>query len=225
MSSAKRLLLHTFAIQEYLITHSSLNTHSLISRRNAMADQIRLNNPRVLSPRRSIEASQLQQASSVDALSRRFAASLGQYLMFIYLFGIGDRHNDNVMLNNQGYFHIDFGHILGHYKHKLGIAREKHAFLFTKAYYNVLGGENHPYFTIFMENAMACYRTVREHVYLFFALLELLRDSGIDEIVDDKDTSFLLNACRLDGRSGFSLYNESMRRKRKPFSGVRSCVL
>lgn len=72
---------------------------------------------------------------------------------------------------------------------------------------------------------MACYRTVREHVYLFFALLELLRDSGIDEIVDDKDTSFLLNACRLDGRSGFSLYNESMRRKQKPFSRVRSCVL
>ena len=118
--------------------------------------------------------------------------------MFVYLFGIGDRHNDNIMLNNRGYFHIDYGHILGHYKHKLGIARETHSFLFTRAYYNAIGGESHPNFKVFMDNAMACYRVVRENVTLFYALFELLRESGVDEIVDDNDTLFLIRACRLD---------------------------
>jgi len=195
VNTAKRVLLHNFAIQEYLITHSSLNTHSLMTQRRIQADQMRLETPRILQP---LEVKPTYEDNSLDQMNYRFAASLGQYLMFVYLFGIGDRHNDNIMLNNRGYFHIDYGHILGHYKHKLGIARETHSFLFTRAYYNAIGGESHPNFKVFMDNAMACYRVVRENVTLFYALFELLRESGVDEIVDDNDTLFLIRACRLD---------------------------
>lgn len=118
--------------------------------------------------------------------------------MFVYLFGIGDRHNDNVMLNNKGYFHIDFGHILGHYKKKMGMKRETHSFLFTKAYYSVLGGEQHPYYKEFIKNAMACYSVIRKNYLLFFALFELMRDSGIDDVKTDDDTLFFLHSCELD---------------------------
>ena len=63
------------------------------------------------------------------------------YAQATRVLGVGDRHNDNIMVASDGrYFHVDFGHFLGHFKSKFGVKRESASFVLTPHMETVLGG-------------------------------------------------------------------------------------
>eukprot|EP00064_Thunnus_orientalis_P002533 superscaffoldBa00000189_g2540 len=130
----------------------------------------------------------------------RFVKSCAGYCVATYVLGIGDRHNDNIMITDQGnLLHIDFGHILGNRKHFLGVSRERVPFVLTPDFLYVMGrvkGRNSLYFQRFRDTCTQAYLSLRSHSRLLVTLFSLMLLTGIPELSAAEDMRYLREALQ-----------------------------
>ncbi|KAA0166543.1 hypothetical protein FNF31_01321 [Cafeteria roenbergensis] len=148
------------------------------------------------------------------AAQKRFLRSLAGYCVATYALGIGDRHNDNYMIRQDGtFFHIDFGHFLGNTKFQFGIQRERSAFVLTPAMAEVLGGRDGAMFKQFLALAQDALVVLRSHGDEMATLFLLLIGAGMPELPARDDVFYVREKLCLDepAETGDALVRERFR--------------
>ena len=110
-----------------------------------------------------------------------FTRSCAAYSVATYVLGIGDRHNDNVMVKHTGHlFHIDFGKYMGDAQ-MFGFVKRDSAMLFTQDMFYVInqGTDTTHRFHNFVELCSRAFQILRDNYNLILTLIEMMSDSGI----------------------------------------------
>lgn len=141
---------------------------------------------------------------SLNRAVEQFTLSCAGYCVATYILGIADRHNDNIMVKKNGQmFHIDFGHILGKFKEKFGIRRERVPFVLTHDFvYVITYGEQNPkkseYFNRFQQYCEEAFLIIRRKGPLIISLFAMMLSTGIPEISSVNDLNYLRETLVLD---------------------------
>ncbi|RKP29083.1 kinase-like protein [Metschnikowia bicuspidata] len=121
-----------------------------------------------------------------------FARSLAAYSIICYVLQIKDRHNGNIMLDNEGHImHIDFGFILSNSPGSVGF--EAAPFKLTTEYVEVLGGIDSKFYKLFVSLCEECFLSLRKHCEQLANLVDLMqKDSSLPCFKSGNQTSVLL---------------------------------
>uniref|UniRef100_H2YGB0 Uncharacterized protein n=1 Tax=Ciona savignyi TaxID=51511 RepID=H2YGB0_CIOSA len=124
--------------------------------------------------------------SEFDQAIENFTYSCAGYCVATFVLGVGDRHSDNIMVTEKGQlFHIDFGHILGNFKTKFGIKRERVPFVLAHDFVHVINkgkNNNKADFDKFRKLCDNAFCILRRKGYLFITLFALMVHSGLPEL-------------------------------------------
>uniref|UniRef100_A0A669E998 phosphatidylinositol-4,5-bisphosphate 3-kinase n=1 Tax=Oreochromis niloticus TaxID=8128 RepID=A0A669E998_ORENI len=147
----------------------------------------------------------------LDQAIEEFTLSCAGYCVATYVLGIGDRHNDNIMIRETGQlFHIDFGHFLGNFKRKLGINRERVPFILTYDFVHVIQQgrtNNSEKFERFREYCERAYKILCRNGTLFVNLFAMMKAAGLPELTSFKDIQYLKDSLALGKTEDEALKN------------------
>ena len=145
------------------------------------------------------------ESGGIEAMAKaqeQFTNSCAGYSVACYVLGIGDRHNDNIMIKPDGQmFHIDFGHILGNFKHKFGIRRERVPMMLSSEFIDIIrttefGRQRN--FEKFRNLCERAYLALRRHGYLLISLLAMMISTGLPELSSEQDLNIIRNTLNLE---------------------------
>ena len=103
---------------------------------------------------------------------RNLVRSLAGYSLVCYFLQIKDRHNGNILINNEGYLiQIDFGFFLSNAP---GGEFEKAPFKLTDEVIEVIGGINSKYFQIFRKLMWKGMLAIAKHYEKIMILVEMM---------------------------------------------------
>ena len=140
------------------------------------------------------DASDEQQDQELAIRVKSFVVSTAAYCVASYVLGLGDRHNDNLMMTRDGhFFHIDFGHILGNFKKKLNIKRERAPFVFTNHMKEVIGDQ----YEDFVGLCCDCYNILRDNATLLVSLFTLAIPCNLPELQREKDVMWIYEKLQI----------------------------
>ncbi|ODV98013.1 hypothetical protein PACTADRAFT_47835 [Pachysolen tannophilus NRRL Y-2460] len=118
-----------------------------------------------------------------------FACSLAGYSIICYILQIKDRHNGNIMLDNEGHIiHIDFGFLLSNSPGSVGF--EAAPFKLTLEYVEILGGPESFFFKKFVNLVKDSFKAIRKNSESIVSLVELMqKDSSLPCFRNGENTS------------------------------------
>ena len=103
-----------------------------------------------------------------------FVSSLAGYSLVCYFLQIKDRHNGNILIDNEGHIiHIDFGFLLSNAPGK-GLKFEKAPFKLSKDMVECLGGVKGKYFMEFSKLLKKGFLAVHKHRHKIVILVEMM---------------------------------------------------
>ncbi|XP_037945852.1 phosphatidylinositol 4,5-bisphosphate 3-kinase catalytic subunit beta isoform [Teleopsis dalmanni] len=134
---------------------------------------------------------------------KEFTLSCAGYCVATYVLGVADRHSDNIMVKRNGQlFHIDFGHILGHFKEKFGVRRERVPFVLTHDFVYVINkgraDRESDEFRYFQNMCEKAFLVLRKHGCLILSLFSMMISTGLPELSSEKDLNYLKETLVLE---------------------------
>ncbi|KOG96909.1 1-phosphatidylinositol 4-kinase [Saccharomyces eubayanus] len=112
-----------------------------------------------------------------------FACSLAAYSVICYLLQVKDRHNGNIMIDNEGHVsHIDFGFMLSNSPGSVGF--EAAPFKLTYEYIEILGGIQGEAFKKFVELTKKSFKALRKYADQIVSMCEIMQKDNMQPCFD-----------------------------------------